>query len=227
MKKIISCILVLASVLSLASCLTTTPSVVTKVANMYDASEPTKIYTTSVQSFDGKTLNSKSTLTIGKIDGMYAAVYISEYDDFADVETDYESVSPIVRRVLTKEYVEEKGLRINALQGGNWDANADNFVNNEYTVKLDLRAGVTDAVYENHKLTFTIPAENTYDVLGTEIDADVEGEICDEGAVITSIKLYYIIEEGYDEDNDIVIPETVVEIYAEYSYDRQSITLVK
>ncbi len=228
MKKVISVILILACVLMATSCLGgTTSSEVSKVANMYDASEPTRIYTTSTQTFDGKTLSSASTLTIGKIDGAYASVYISEWDAFADVETDYESVSPIVRKTLTKEYVEGKGLRINALSGGSWDADGEDFVRSEYAVEINLHGGVTDAVYENHKLTFTVPSENTEAVLGTEIDADVLGEICDEGAVITSIKLTYTIDESYDSENDITIPETVVEVYAEYSYDRQSISLVK
>ncbi len=227
MKRIISVLLITASVLMACSCGGMVTGDVAKVADMYDASEPTKIYTTSTQAYDGKVLTSTSTLTIGKIDGKYASVYISQWDAVADVEEDYESVAPIVRKSLTKEYVEEKGLRINALSGGTWDPNGEDFVGNENAVEINLRGGVTDAVYSNHKLTFTVPAENTLDVLGTEINADVSGEICDEGAVITSIKLTYTIAEEYDSENDITIPETVVEIYAEYSYDRQSISLVK
>jgi hypothetical protein len=80
-------------------------------------------------------------------------------------------------------------------------------------------------VYENHTLSFTVPAANVAQVLGEEYSANVSGDvevvIVDDGAVIASIDLHYFLKG--DEAAHLVESEMTVKVV--YTYDLEKITL--
>jgi hypothetical protein len=84
---------------------------------------------------------------------------------------------------------------------------------------------LTDVVYENNTLSFTVPAANVAQVLGEEYSANVTGDvvvkISDDGAVITSIDLHYFLKG--DEAAHLVDSEMTVKVI--YTYDLERITL--
>lgn len=224
MKKIVSFLLVLACVLGLASCAKTETKSFSldDVKAMFENSDPYRVDVTSTQSIEGlPDLHGTSTLVRGTIDGVAATVYTSTYQKIAAVED--QSKDPIVTVNESREYVESRGIRVN---GGKWDPTGVDFTPEAGGFTLNFSASaIPNFKYENHTLTFTVAAAKAAAVFGADsgIESEVEVKIADDGAKIVSMELSYTAEvevDGEAVDADVVL-------YAVYSYDLQTVTLVK
>ncbi len=228
MKKIISILLMAAllvcGVFSLASC--KKDDALSKVSAMYQVSSPTKVIAVTKQQFSGYTLNSSYSILNGYVDNKAASVYISEVEEIHSVEEGGESdeIKNFIKKTVTKiEAIEGVGSRTN---GGKWnaDGNVWNIGKGVMAINLDKNY-VVDAVYDNHKLSFTVPAVNTSVVFGDEyavdMGSDVNVVIVDDGAVITSIELTYNTKVNEDSH----VGSSLMNIKVDYTYDLEKVTI--
>ena len=229
MKKLIVLILAISFVFALASC--GGSNEVDTVGEMFRDSIPTKTVTAITQTVgEDITLDAQYTLTVGLVGGKNASVFISEVDEMISVE-DAGSSDAIVGSVVThtekREYLEGKGVRVN---GGSWNSKEENFASAEGPVTLNLSSDlIKDFEYTEEAkpgenlLRLVVRKENTAEVFGLAEDlaVDVSVEITDDGAVITSILIVYILPA----DAEAQVAETEINIKCFYFYDIQVIDI--
>ena len=237
MKKIIALALVLVCcTLPLFSC--KEPSGVEKTQECYSNSLPTKIVTNTVQQVlddKGKVTNELKgsyITTVGKIGGLNAAVKTYEQDTLDSINAGAGSfvTGPIKVQKGTEEYLEGYGLRTN---GGEWRPKGLNFAPAMGTIAIKFtEADVINVKYEegkyNNKLSFTVPHKNIEKVFGydfngnnlIEADSNVDVEITNNGAVVTSVVIFYSIDASVD------FPARDITISTTYSYDVEKIEIV-
>jgi len=199
---------------------------VENVAKMYNMSTPTKVVATTNQNIGGFKLDCSYELVTGFVDNKPASVYTVTSESIRSVEDggNNEEVKDMVISTTKKtESVEGYGSRVN---GGDWDPSGSVWTIGRGRMAINLDAQyLTNVLYENHTLSFTVPAANVAQVLGEEYSANVAGDvevvIVDDGAVITSIDLHYFLKG--DEAAHLVESEMTVKVI--YTYDLERITL--
>lgn len=199
---------------------------VENVAKMYNMSTPTKVVATTSQNIGGFKLDCSYELVTGFVDNKPASVYTVTSESIRSVEDggNNEEVKDMVISTTKKtESVEGYGSRVN---GGDWDPSGSVWTIGRGRMAINLDAQyLTNVLYENHTLSFTVPAANVAQVLGEEYSANVAGDvevvIVDDGAVITSIDLHYFLKG--DEAAHLVESEMTVKVI--YTYDLERITL--
>ena len=194
------------------------------VGAMFKASKPTKIVTTTTQTFGDTVLEGEYVLRTGLVDGLAASVYLAAYEELVSVEeggaTDV-VVDSIVLREEMLEYREGRGVR---KAGGSWKKNEENFASEVGPMSLEISGDyIKSYTYEDHRLECAVAAKNTAEVLGLEEDlaVDVSLTLVDDGASITDIVISYTIPA----DTAAQVPETTVTITAKYTYDLEKIVI--
>ena len=199
---------------------------IANVAYMYNMSTPTKVVATTNHNIGGFKLDCRYELVTGFVDNKPASVYTVSTEEIRSVEEGgaNEEVKDIIVSTTKKtETVEGYGARVN---GGEWNPDAKPWTIGRGRMAINLDAQyLTNAVYENHTLSFTVSEANVAQVLGEEYSANIVGDveitIVDDGAVITSIELHYNLKG--DEAANLVESEMVVKVV--YTYDLEKITL--
>lgn len=195
------------------------------VAAMYNMSAPTKVVATTTQDFGSYELNCNYELVTGYVDNSLASVYTVTTEELRTVEEggNTEEVKEMIKSTTKKtEAIEGFGARTN---GGDWDPAGAVWAIGRGRMAINLdESAVENVSYENHTLTFVVPAANVATVLGqdfsTYITGDVEITIVDDGAVITSIDLhYYLAGDGVN------LAESEMTVKVVYTYDLERITI--
>lgn len=222
MKKIIALILALASSLALFSC-NETKDTIKNVNKMYKAMVPTKIVTETTQDIGSYVLTGEYAITIGSVDGKDATTLFYNYQKLRSVEDGSGNTVklPWEDVTLTKEYLEDKGVREN---GGKWQADGEDFAPtiDDIAMSFDeklLKDVVADAA--TRTVTFIVPKDNTAAVFGDELApaADVTVTIVHDGAAIMSFTMTYTVPA------ESKFPDIVTTIKTVYSYEPQEITV--
>lgn len=230
MKKIIALILSLACVFALVSCEGDTPETpdtgaetigISDIVNMYAASLPTKILTTTKQEISDNNivLNGTECLVMGKLDGKVTTVYTYERDELNAI-SDSDIIEPLIKTVSGSKVYHDKKVSID---GGSWKSGV-NFAPTMGDIAINLdETLLIDVVYDDatSTLSFRVAADNTALIFGEDgaLESDVDVTITNDGAVITGITLDYVIAATKD------YPETKVSIKTVYTYDLEEITL--
>ena len=228
MKKIIGLILALSFVFALASC--GGNNAVDNVGEMFIKSVPTKTVTSIAQVTGDVSLEAQYTLTTGLVNGKTASVLISEVDEMMSVGEAGSSdviVGSIVTKTEKREYLEGKGVRVD---GGTWNKKEENFADAAGPTSLNLSSDlIKDFEYTvneekgENTLRIVVRKDNTAEVFGLEEDlaVDVSCEITDDGAVITSVIIGYVLPA----DTEAQVEETEITIKCFYFYDIQIIDI--
>lgn len=242
MKKLIAILLVLACMFALAACgggasnapAPLTPPAANETQDILDAlsdliktSVPTQSKVNTVTGTADVNLKSETVITMGELSGKEAALYVHEEEVFNDLGAT-EAKSLVVE---TMEFVDGMGLRVNAAKGGAWEAEGLNFVRRIMPYRMELDATLIKSLLVNEDKTefsFVIPQDNASDVL-TGIDSktiasmlsDISVTIKTDGSAVTYMELNYSTKSAPNFENP------AVKIVAEYSYDLQSITLLR
>lgn len=234
MKKILSILLLVACVFSVASCNKNKGGSGFSLANYetyFASSVPTKAVTKVSQTISTTTLESVTTLTTGSLaDGTKASVYESNVQTFNDIES--LELNYIKEKKTVKWYCEGKGISTN--KGRTWDAEGLDFANGPIYINLDSELYDGNISYDNatDTLVLGVSAENSATALasfledGQKFEYDSTITIAASGGRISSIKVEYSVDPydiGDDIANMIEIEEIKVVIEASYSYDYQTI----
>ena len=241
MKKLIAILLVLACMLVMGACSlpvnppantpTTNPPAASETQDILDAlddlirtSAPTQSKVVTLTGSKYINLKSELTITMGELSGKEAALYVHEYESLNDVG----DTAAITRARETKEYVEGMGLRVD---GGFWETEQPSFVRRLMPYRMSLEAKYIKSLSVNADKTefsFIIPMDNASDVLTNfdaktiaSINSDISVNIKTDGSAVTFIGIVY------NTKNVSGLESPKVEVKAEYSYDLQSITLLK
>ena len=221
MKKIIALLLVVCSCLSvLVSC---GSNDVDAVGEMFRNSQPTKVVATTQQSFDGRKLESKFTLTVGYVDGKNAATYEGYEEIMRDIDSGsgVDIVGPIEQIPTKLWYHETKGVCDATQTPQKWDKNGESFVPEKGAVALNLASKyIKNYTYEGDTLTCTVPASKSEDVFGEALNSDAEVTVVNDGAFVTYVKISYVVPA----DSAKNLPEQTVMIEVKYTYDLETIT---
>lgn len=223
MKKIIAIILAITCAFAMFSCQEEKADPIETLNAMYKASVPTKVVTDTTEVLGSITLTGTSTLKTGKIDGKIATTYTYSYQELRSIEDGVDSVEkPWIEVSGTKEYYEDKGVRVN---GGSWDSDEFNFAPAAGSIAINIsNENIKDFKEDaaTKTVTFTVAADKSAAVFGEEnaIAANVSVTITHDGAVITGITLSYTVESTEDE-----YPDAVVTIKTVYTYDLEEITI--
>ena len=193
---------------------------------MYNNSAPTKVAATTKQVFENSIeLNCNYEIVTGYVDNKPASIFTSYVEEIRSVEEggNTDEVKPLIKPVNKKiEAVEGFGSRTN---GGDWNPQGTIWSIGRGGMALNLdKKCLVDVVYEDHTLTFTVPAEHVATVIGENtsyISGDVQVTIVDDGAVITSVELHYTI--AADEANNL--PKSDMTVKVVYTYDLEKITI--
>lgn len=203
----------------------------------YENSLPTKVVTTSKQSFfeyedDEKfvayELNSETVLVTGKVEGLDATVETTTREILRTIASD-ENKNPVIQETTsTVEYLEGYGRRTD---GGNWISALPNHAPTLGSIALNItKMNINNATYtengEINELKFTVSKDKVSDVFGKSVgelqsDTDITVTVINDGAVVTSVKVSYGIEayENY--------PERLVELEVVYDYSVQVVNIAK
>ena len=239
MKKLIAILLALACTLALFACSAPpvggdgelNPPADAEVQDILDAlselirtSTPTQSKVTTVTGNADINLKSDLTITMGELSGKTAALYVHEYESLNDVG----ATAAKTKVVETKEYVDGMGLRID---GGLWEVDQPSFVRRLTPYRMNLDGTLIKSVRASDDgmiVSFTVPMDNASDVF-TSFDAktiasmtsDISVRIETDGSSVTTMSIVYETKSVTNMANP------TVEIKAQYSYDLQSITLLK
>ena len=195
------------------------------VAAMYNMSSPTKVVATTEQKFASYELNCSYELVTGYVDNNLASVYTVTTEELRTVEEggNTDEVKDMIKSTTKKtEAIEGFGARTN---GGDWDPAGTVWAIGRGRMALNLDAtAITNMVYENNVLTFTVPADKAATVLGADyakyISSDVQVTIVNDGAVVTSVELhYYLAGDGAN------LAESEMTVKVAYTYDLERITI--
>ena len=245
MKKLIAILLVLACMLAMGACslgngagngvtppdeTPITPSsndevqkILDELSELIRTSTPSQSKVTTVTGTKDVSLESELTITMGELSGKEAALYVHEYEEFNDLGAT--EIKTVTRE--TKEYVEGMGLRID---GGVWE-DQPNFVRRLTPYRMNLDAEILQSVRTNEDNTvvsFIVPLESASDVFNNfdaktiaSMTSDIAVRIETDGSSVTAMNITYDMKSVTNMENP------TVEIKAHYSYDLQSITLLK
>lgn len=229
MKKIIVLILVVAlCATALTSCALFdkfSDKTLENVAAMYNMSNPTKVVATTEHNLGSYKLNCSYELVTGYVDNSLASVYTVTTEELRDVAEGGkdEEVKDMIKTITKKiEAIEGFGSRTN---GGEWNPEGTVWAIGRGRMAINLdEASLQDVVYENHTLTFTVPADKVATVFGEGYSANivsaVEVKIVDDGAVVTSIDLhYYLAGDGVN------LQQSEMTVKVIYTYDLERITI--
>ena len=214
-------------VTAITSCGKSNPKkIINNINEMYANSAPTKVVATTKQVFSAYELNCKYELTTGQVDGAFASVYKVAKEELESIENAGGSdiIRPMIKSTTkVTEAIEGIGARVD---GGAWDAAGKVYTIERGGMALNLtKDNVTDIVYEDQVLTFTIPNANIATVLGeafaTGIDGDIKVTIVNDGSVITSIELSYTLAANSKAN----LEASQMTVRVEYQYDIQPITI--
>ena len=236
MKKLLTLLLIIACMLSLAACgknnepdtpapdagQTVDDAVITKIVSMFPASQPTRTVVGTKQTAGDTVLEGVYTLIVGTSNGKSAATYYKEQDKLISVEDsgklDYVT-GTVIKETVNKEYLEGYGVRVD---GGEWNSSEPSFVTTSGIIALNLKSElISKAQYDEATKTLvcTIAADKTAEVLGEAISAEVTVTIVHDGARINSIVITYTIPaSGQNEAMSL-------EIKAFYSYDLEILNI--
>jgi hypothetical protein len=228
MKKIIA--LILATVLcavALTSCNLLFPeedTTLSDISRMYNMSAPTRIVATTEQDFGAYELNCSYEIVTGYVDNSLASVYTVTTEELRTVEEggNTDEVKDMIKSTTKKtEAIEGFGSRTN---GGDWNPEGEVWTIGRGAMAINLQEdALLNVVYENHVLTFTVPAANVATVFGEyseNMASDVQVKIVDDGAVITSIELQYnLAGDGAN------LAESTMTVKVVYTYDLERITI--
>lgn len=226
MKKIISIVLVLATVFTFFSCGgdgdESVAASIKEINDMYNAVSPSMVVTESTRNFGSYSLVNKGTLKVGSAGGFDVAVYEYSNEQLRDIESGSGAEVLGVIETVTgiREYHEELGYREN---GGKWDEDGEDFTPETGAIALNLtEATVQDFKYdkETKTYTFTVLAANTEAVFGQAIESDVAVTLTRTAADIVGVTLAYAIKSKSKDH-----PEIQVTLKASYYYETQTITI--
>jgi hypothetical protein len=192
---------------------------------MYNMSNPTKVVATTEHNLGSYKLNCSYELVTGYVDNSLASVYTVTTEELRDVAEGGkdEEVKDMIKTITKKiEAIEGFGSRTN---GGEWNPEGTVWAIGRGRMAINLdEASLQDVVYENHTLTFTVPADKVATVFGEGYSANivsaVEVKIVDDGAVVTSIDLhYYLAGDGVN------LQQSEMTVKVVYTYDLERITI--
>lgn len=228
MKKILAFALVVClCVPALFSCASIkTKKTVDNLADKYSVSQPTKVSATTKQTVNELELNSSYEIVTGYVDNAPAFVYTSTVESLRSVDEggENEEIKQLIKVESKKiEGIEGKGTRVN---GGTWDEEANLWSIGRGRMALNLNHKLLkDISYENNTFKCTIPYENVADVLGSSYAADVASDvilvIVDDGAVVTSVELFYNLTANAD----VHITTSSMHVKVVYTYDIEKINI--
>lgn len=212
MKKILACVLVIASVLMIL-CSCSVGEQVDKTIEMYNNSVPTAILAETTQTFGDRTLKGSYTLKRGTIDGKNAAVYEERHQEIYTVEEGAgATVTPPIDEVtLVKEYIEGRGVRTD--RKGKW-VSSETLEIDSIALNLDKKL-MDEIIYKNRTLSFIVYAADTEAVFGKDMGADVSVSIIDDGAYIIGVELFWLIPANEAEQTVL----TSANVKITYTYD--------
>ena len=205
----------------------------------YANSQPTKVVTSSNQSFyeldyDGQKyvvyeLNGTTTLVTGTVNGLIATVEKSTRQRLRTVSDEAEIKNVIETFKNSDEFLQGYGRRSNAINDpyATWDSAGYNFAPSMGSIAINISNEVVkDATYTeapyNNVFKFTISKADAESVFGSSItaDTDITVTIVNDGAVVTSITIEYGIAATGN------FPERTVKITTEYGYVGQKVDLI-
>lgn len=212
---------------------------VEQTLSYYANSQPTKVTTTSNQSFyefdyDGNKyvvyeLNGLTELVTGTVNGLVATVEKTTYQRIRSISEEAE-IKPVIETVMdSDEFLQGYGRRSGAINDPNaaWDSTGFNFSPGMGSIAINIsNANVKGATYTeapyNNVFAFTIDKADAESVFGTTItsDTDIKVTIVNDGAVVTSITVEYGIAASGN------FPERSVKVTTEYGYIGQKVDLV-
>lgn len=190
----------------------------------YASSNPDKIVVVSVQAFDTMALENRTTITKGKIGDVDAAVMTVKGEKMRSVEDGSgETVyGPVEEIDVTKWYRSDMGVSEDL--GATWNAEEPSFApaQGDLSFNLDL-ANLDNVAVDGNRLTFVVKAENTVKVFGADADiaSDVSVEILTDGAVVTNVRLSWVIPYN----GTTGVERTTVTVNTLYYYDLQQIDM--
>ena len=221
MKKFVAILCVLVMSLSLFTACGKKKAVKAAIER-YEASNPTGMVANTTQRFGEQELLGTYTLTTGSVDGKAAAVYTEEYERMRTTdEGSGQTVVPTKEEVSTiKEYIEGRGVRTD--RKGKWDKEATIDIPTKGAIALNLvKKHLEEISYSDHTLSFYVKAENTAEVLGIAVEADVRVSIIDDGALVTGVNIFWLIP-GNEAEQTV---DTSTEINVTYTYGYQPINI--
>lgn len=221
MKKIVALLLVVILAVSLVGC-TGSKEAIEKVTKCYSVSYPDKIVVVSTQAFGNEILENTTIITHGKVDGVNAATMTVKGEQMRTVESGSGMIvyGPIEELNITKWYKE--GVGVSEDLGTTWDSDAESFVPESISIEL-RESAMSDIVYEDNKLTFTVAADKTADFFGegAAVGAKVTVEIVTDGAVVTNVTMSWVLPVN----TDTGVEQTTVTVKTSYYYDIQLIDM--
>ncbi len=251
MKKIFSLIMVLVLVLASIGVFTACDDAtgdnvpletrLDLIDEMLNNVTPRQSVTTINQRIGALTLESKTTLITGKINGANATSMLREYQQLAEINPKKLSAS-LIENVTSKEwYIEGQGY---STDGKTWYESGYNFAPKAGEIDIDLTANaskLTNLSYDaaTETLSFSLAQADANVILaklmdGQKFSSGVTVSISTAGGYVTSIKLQYtepeydiLIDESKPDDDAsyVTIPESVIVVEAIYSYDLAEMTL--
>lgn len=196
------------------------------IVEKYSVSQPTKVFATTKQTVNSVVLDSTYEIITGYVDNAPAFVYKASTEQIRSVEDggENEEVKDLIKITdVVIEGIEGKGTRTN---GGEWKEDGVQWSIGRGRMALNLDGKLLkDVVYEGNTFTCTVPFENVAAVFGTTYSADMASDVLlvikDDGAVITSIELWYNLKA----DAEANITTSSMYVKVDYTYDIERITI--
>lgn len=223
MKRIISLLLLLATVAMLFASCSRASKDIDKIKECYDRSYPHKIVVTSTQQFGAQSLLSTTEMVRGTIGSDFVAKQKTTREQLRSIEagSGIDVYGPI--ETIKEEVWFRVGLGTTTDKGANWDEAGENFFPDKGVIALNLDTDLMDdVVYEDDKMTFKVAKANTKAFFGqnTSITEDVSVVIYTGGGFVTGVEVTWVKPENYATGVEM----TTVNIKAEYIYDQQNVT---
>lgn len=232
MKRFIALALVLVMCLAFVSCGgANDDNALAEFTQLYRNSNPTKMVSTTTETFGPLTFESTKILTIGKVTDAEGTKDAVIYDV---LEEKLRSVEDGGKDDIIKDTIESTHTITLFVDGkgtksidpktrkavGNWSSknSIDIPAKGDIAIFLDPDF-ITSYTYENDTLSFVVPANGTLYVFGQQIDSNVSVSIVKEGAIIKSISIRYSTLGN----EEIGVYDSSVEINISYSYDNEPI----
>lgn len=227
MKRIFALLLVVVmAVMALASCAPAEDGIaLTK--QYYENSAPKKIVAVSTEQFGAHLLDMTTTITNGYLGNLNAATKTVVGKRMRSItEGSGENVEAYIEDINTTDWFVE-GYGTSSDKGATWNADGVSFVPLTGAIAINLDETLLENVkYENNVLTFKVAKANVASVFADDvanIGGDVECEIVNDGAVVTSVSLSWTVPATENATGE----DIAVSIVVEYTYDleRLNITL--
>jgi hypothetical protein len=182
---------------------------------MYNMSNPTKVVATTEHNLGSYKLNCSYELVTGYVDNSLASVYTVTTEELRDVAEGGkdEEVKDMIKTITKKiEAIEGFGSRTN---GGEWNPEGTVWAIGRGRMAINLdEASLQDVVYENHTLTFTVPADKVATVFGADYSANI----------VSAVEVKIVTKHPENIKNDIIYNlkhgATVVESHGMYTEEK-------